>query len=71
LELNECKIKTESTGWGNSYHYPANEVAKRFCDLTSNKTLSKGDLEIIQSLGFTVVVAPNIHPDVAKFVSGK
>lgn len=43
--------------YGNEMIYPACETSREFTRLTGNKTLSRGNLEIIKRLGYVVGVA--------------
>ena len=40
--------------YGNTLLYPANEPAKRFCELTGTKTLQEWQLKRIFELGFNL-----------------
>ena len=42
--------------YGNTLVYPVCFNAKKFTDLTKNKTLSKKDINIIRTLGFNIIV---------------
>lgn len=47
------------TPYGQIRIYPMNAEARAFCTLIGTKTLSPGDLGIIESLGFVVEYVPS------------
>lgn len=42
--------------YGNETIYPVCESARKFTELTGKKTLSRSDVAVIKSLGFTVTI---------------
>lgn len=48
--------------YGKENIYPVNETAKDFATLTGNKTLSRGQLSIIQGMGYNIKV---VQPEFA------
>jgi hypothetical protein len=47
--------------YGNDVIYPACEIAFKFCELLAQKTLTRQNIEIIKSMGYTVeVVLPTL-----------
>lgn len=50
----QVKVYVKSV-YGKVHIYPANQTAEAFATLIGTKTLSEGDLKIIQALGFEVV----------------
>lgn len=55
-------IKVEiKTIYGTEKIYPADDMAKGFCNLLNQKTLTEQDIKKIKAMGFTVQVETS-HP---------
>lgn len=62
---NTVKVKIVGK-YGNALAYPINETAQLFCKIAGKKTLTKKALEVIQLLGFKVVMEGYTLEDMKK-----
>ena len=49
----EIQVMVKSV-YGENKVYPVCDTAKKFCELTGRKTLTRRDLQVIASLGYAV-----------------
>lgn len=62
--MRELRLRVQ-TAYGKIFFRPENDLAKIFSDLTGQKTLTKDQIELIKTLGYTVDL---ILPDLSDFI---